>query len=114
MAKNAVVPRPKKKAEYDIIFGGSQAEKGWRDLKATIPNPLTDTWEFLTKTPTLVILGKNNTMRDDMAFVKVNGKSYRRWQHKPTTHGDARIWFYVIDKTVYLESVHTRHPNQTK
>ena len=37
-----------------------------------------------------------------------------RWQHKPTAHGDARIWFYVDDGVVYLEQVHTRHPNQTK
>ncbi|GAB98002.1 hypothetical protein KILIM_094_00020 [Kineosphaera limosa NBRC 100340] len=37
-----------------------------------------------------------------------------RWQHKPTQEGTARVWFYVDGNTVYLEQVHTAHPNQTK
>ena len=43
-----------------------------------------------------------------------DGVAHERWQHKPTAQGDARIWFYVDDGVVYLEQVHTRHPNQTK
>lgn len=31
-----------------------------------------------------------------------------------TLKGDARIWFSVHDGTVYLEQVHTHHPNATK
>lgn len=34
--------------------------------------------------------------------------------HKPTLKGTARIWFYVDGSTVYLEQVHTAHPNETK
>ncbi len=28
--------------------------------------------------------------------------------------GTARIWFYVEGRIVYLEQVHTSHPNETK
>ena len=43
-----------------------------------------------------------------------NGTQHDRWQHKPTVGGDARIWFFVIGQTVYLEQVFTHHPNATK
>ena len=43
-----------------------------------------------------------------------DGRMHERWQHEPTARGDARIWFYVDGKLVYLEQVHTHHPNQTK
>ncbi|MFP3580549.1 hypothetical protein SB659_13320 [Arthrobacter sp. SIMBA_036] len=43
-----------------------------------------------------------------------NGSSHDRWQHKPTLKGTARLWFYVEGQIVYLEQVHTSHPNQTK
>ncbi len=42
------------------------------------------------------------------------GTAHERWQHKPTAKGTARIWFYVDERTVYLEQIHTSHPNQTK
>jgi hypothetical protein len=43
-----------------------------------------------------------------------DGKTYQRWQHKPTLQGDARIWFYVEGQVVHLEEVYTHHPNATK
>ncbi len=43
-----------------------------------------------------------------------NGQTHDRWQHKPTSKCDARIWSYVHDRTVFLEQVHTNHPNATK
>ena len=42
------------------------------------------------------------------------GTAHERWQHKPTVKGTARIWFYVDERTVYLEQIHMSHPNQTK
>ena len=36
MSEKAVtVPRPRKKAEYEIRFATRQAEKGWKDLLPT-------------------------------------------------------------------------------
>lgn len=40
--------------------------------------------------------------------------SHERWQHKRTAKGAARIWFYVHERTVFLEQVDTSHPNETK
>lgn len=51
MAKTSRVERPLRKSEYEIVYASAHAQKGWRDLKATIPGPLVDTWEWLTKTP---------------------------------------------------------------
>jgi hypothetical protein len=114
VAKQEKVERPTKKSEYDIVFASVGARKGWTDLKATIRAPLTDAWDFLTRTP-LERTPTNYPLRGEQhGLVVRDGKTHQRWQHKPTAQGDARIWFYVEGQTVYLEQVHTHHPNQTK
>jgi len=74
---------------------------------------LAESWDFLTKTPTQTT-PTNDRLRGELASVIRGGKSFDRWQHKPSAKGDARIWFYVTGKTVFLERVFTAHPNQTK
>lgn len=113
MAKSEKVERPTKKSEYDIEFASASAKKGWTDLAATIRNPLADSWDFLTRTPELET-PTNSRLRGELGTVTRNGSTHDRWQHKPTSKGDARIWFYVEGKVVHLEQVHTSHPNQTK
>ncbi|WOC12420.1 hypothetical protein [Gordonia sp. MP11Mi] len=111
--QDETVPRPPKKSEYAIKFASAGAKKGWRDLAATIRSPLADAWDFLTRTPTRET-PTNYPLRGDLARVTRNAQTHDRWQHKPTSKGDARIWFYVQDHTVFLEQVHTNHPNDTK
>lgn len=111
--RGELVPRPPKKTEYEIRFATNDARKGWRDLVATIRNPITETWDFLTRTP-LTTTPTNYRLKGDLATVQRAGKSYDRWQHKPTAKGSARIWFYVDGYRVFLEQVHTSHPNETK
>lgn len=113
MPKKAQVPRPTKKSEYTISFASVSAQKGWQDLAATIRGPLTDSWDFLTRTPT-ARTPANYPLKGELGTIMRGGKSYIRWQHKPTAQGDARIWFYVDGQAVFLEQVHTKHPNQTK
>ena len=113
MAKGSKVERPTKKSEYEIRFASVQARKGWSDLAATIRNPLADAWDFLTRTPELET-PTNYRLKGELALVTRNGATHDRWQHKPTLMGDARLWFYVEGKVVYLEQVHTSHPNETK
>ncbi|QUF07983.1 hypothetical protein KCV87_16885 [Actinosynnema pretiosum subsp. pretiosum] len=108
-----MVPRPPKKSEYEIRFATAGAEKGWRDLVATIRNSMAEVWDFLTEKP-LEETPTNSPLRDRLGTVTRAGKTRQRWQHKPTLKGAARIWFYVEDRTVYLEQVHTSHPNETK
>lgn len=52
-------------------------------------------------------------VRGEVATVARDGVDHQRWQHKPTSKGDARIWFFVVRNVVFLEQVHTHHPNQT-
>lgn len=113
MARQSKVHRPTKRSEYEICFASRQAQKGWSDLKATIRNSLVDSWDFLTQTPNEVT-PVNYPLRGQLAHIVRDGDRFERWQHKPTLKGDARIWFYVSDGVVYLEQVHTHHPNQTK
>lgn len=113
MAKEEEVNRPLKKTEYKLVFATRQAQKGWQDLVATQRNVMVDVWEFLTKnpkdqTPT------NYPLKGGLNSVVREGICHERWQHKPTISGTARIWFYVSGNTVYLERVHTTHPNETK
>lgn len=115
MAKISRVERPLRKSEYEIVYASSHAQKGWRDLKATIPGPLVETWEWLTKTP-LETSPSNYCLRGELGKLTYQGKDYDRWQHKPTLKGSARVWFFVDEsaRRVYLEKVFTSHPNETK
>ena len=113
-AKNGeLVHRPAKKIEYEIRFATAEARKGWRDLVATIRNPMSEAWDFLTRTP-LQTTPTNYRLKGELGTVLRGGTAHERWQHKPTAKGTARIWFYVDERTVYLEQIHTSHPNQTK
>lgn len=113
MPKESTVPRPAKKSEYVLKFATKQSQKGWRDLVATIRNPMSETWDFLTRTP-LAITPINYPLEGSLGIITRNGRTFQRWQHKPTLKGTARVWFYVDGNTVYLEQVHTAHPNETK
>ena len=114
MARDSAVPRPTKKSEYSIFFASVSAEKAWRDLAATIRGPLADSWDVLTRTPTERTPTNYPLKGEQLGTISRGGKTHVRWQHKPTAQGDARIWFYVDGQTVFLEQVHTTHPNQTK
>jgi hypothetical protein len=112
MARPIKVERPTKKSEYEIVYGSRATQKGWQDLRATMRNALADTWDFLIRTPTMET-ATNYPLRGPLGTIIRDGKTYQRWQHKPTPHGDARIWFYIEGQTVHLEEVHTHHPNAT-
>lgn len=111
--KQELVPRPTKKAEYEIRFATTNARKGWQDLVATFRNPMADTWDFLTRTP-LTTTPTNYRLKGALGIIQRHGVNHERWQHKPTAKGTARIWFFVVQRTVFLEQVHTNHPNETK
>lgn len=111
--RGELVPRPPKKVEYEIRFATADAQKGWQDLVAVIRNSMTETWDFLTRTPS-AITPTNYRLKGELATIQRRGAAHERWQHKPTVKSTARIWFYVNERTVFLEQVHTSHPNETK
>lgn len=113
MARDKGVVRPTKKHEYTLVFATSSAQRGWADMCATKRNPMVDSWDFLTRTPQAVT-PTNYPLKGELGIVSRDGVAFQRWQHKPTLKGGARIWFYIHERTVYLEAVHTHHPNETK
>ena len=113
MSKESTVPRPAKKSECVLKYATKQSEKGWRDLVATIRNSMSETWDFLTHTP-LMRTPTNYPLEGPLGVITRSGRTFQRWQHKPTLKGTARVWFYVDGNTVYLEQIHTAHPNETK
>ena len=74
---------------------------------------MSETWDFLTRTP-LKTTATNYPLEGSLAVITRGGRTFQLWQHKPTIKGSARVWFYVDGGTVYLEQVHTAHPNETK
>jgi len=111
--RGALVPRPPKRVEYEIRFATSSAEKGWKDLVGTMRNPMADAWDFLTRTPDTTT-PTNYRLKGELRVIQRGGVTHQRWQHKPTLGGTARIWFYIDERVVYLEEVHTSHPSETK
>lgn len=109
--RGAVVNRPLKKGEFTIEHATRSAADGWNAMLSTRRNAVVDAWEWLTSTPLEETL-HNYALQGDMGFVTRDGHKYQRWQFKLS--GGARIWFYVDGHTVYLEKVHTAHPNETK
>lgn len=107
----ARVERPLKKSEYALVFGTRQAERGWRDLRATQTASLVDAWDHLTRDP-LARSDKNHPLKGDLAVIIRDGVAHERWQHELS--GGARLWFYVTERTVVIIDCHTRHPNETK
>ena len=113
MAKKSRAPRPTKKYEYELFFGTHDASKKWRDLVATLRNPMVDAWDFLTQTP-LKHTQRSYPLKGKEATIVRQGAAHTLWQYKPTLGGSARIWYYVEDQSVYIVAVHTHHPNETK
>ncbi len=113
MPRSERVERPIKKSEYLVVFGSSNAQKGWRDLIAVRLNGLADAWDYLTRTPHLE--GPLcSPLKGDLAAISREGESFQRWQLKLSSTDGARIWYYVHKNFVILEQIHTNHPNQTK
>lgn len=111
MARKSRVERPTKSYEYEIVIATREAEVGWRDLKSTQRNVLADAWDYLTRHP----LDANPTahpLRGELGTIHRAGDSHARWQYELS--GGARIWYFVVDRIVNIEQVHTHHPNQTK
>ncbi|WP_245997066.1 hypothetical protein [Streptomyces armeniacus] len=74
---------------------------------------MTETWDFLTRSP-LATTPTNYRLKGEVGTIQRGGAAHERWQHKPRPKGTAYIWSFVDERTVYLEQVHTSHPNETK
>jgi len=113
MSKTDVAGRPLRRSEFVIRFESPKAMRGWTDVLAVRRNALVDAWEKLTQAP-LVSTELCYRMTNDFAVIVRNGQSHDRWQLKLNERDGVRIWYYVVGQTVFIEKVHTSHPNETK
>ncbi|MCT1396654.1 hypothetical protein M4D51_13060 [Microbacterium sp. p3-SID338] len=106
-------------SEYEIVFGGVAAERGWRDLKATAKNALADAWDYLTVHPTQFDSSRCYQLKGNLATVVVDGKVLPVWQYKVTDGARLR---YAVDEPnpktkkqgrVILLEASPSHPNDT-
>lgn len=111
MAKGERVDRPLKKSEFQIVYGSSEAKKGWRDLLATQRSQLVDVWNLLTTTP-LANSAQIHPLKGSLGTVTRGG--VEDVQRQCELSQGARIWFYVERSQVVIVKVHTHHPNKTK
>jgi hypothetical protein len=111
--KEGRVERPLRKSEFEIYFDSRSAKQGWIDFVATRRSEAINAWDHLTQSPLAKSLN-NYQLKTSLAFVNRDGESHPWWQYKPNSTSDVRIWFFVVGNKVFLEQVHTHHPNQTK
>lgn len=113
------VPRPLKRAEYQLVFLSRQAEKGWVDMLATVRSSVVDAWDRLTTDPLSEDGHRVYRLKGGLRAGSHDGNDYDRYQYK--LPNGARIWYFVEHwrkakhaGRVLIEDVHTAHPNETK
>lgn len=107
------VLRPKRKTEYEVFFVSKSVEKQWLKLLATRRNQLVDAWETLTKHP-FETTPSNYRLKGDLGSITKSGEQFELWQLKLNEREGARIWYFESGGNVFIEEIHTSHPNQTK
>ncbi|MHA4852799.1 hypothetical protein L1080_025140 [Rhodococcus sp. MSC1_016] len=117
--KGEAVPRPIKRAEWQLVFATRDAEKGWTGLLATARNATVDAWDTLTREPT-VQTPRLYQLKGDYAYGRYNGRNFARYQYKVPNGG--RIWFFLdpaprgdkVAGRVLLERCEPGHPKETE
>ncbi|MFI8978263.1 hypothetical protein ACIGO9_35655 [Nocardia asteroides] len=118
MSRRSEVPRPLKRAEFEIVFITSQAQKGWTDCLAAARNAMVDAWDQLTREPETVS-ARLYPLKADLRYGSYQGRTFERFQYKFTDGG--RLWYFVDhapkgSKTagrVLLERCMPGHPKET-
>ncbi|WP_336031016.1 hypothetical protein [Geodermatophilus sp. FMUSA9-8] len=118
MSRDASLPRPLRKVEYEIVTITKSAEKGWRDMLATARNATVDAWEQLTAAPEEQS-PRQYPLKGDLSTGTYQGTAYTRWQYKLTDGG--RIWYFVDRTTagkhagrVLIHDVSPGHPKSSE
>lgn len=113
MDRDQPVPKPSRKTEFTIFFDNNRAAKGWANLRATRLSDLIQAWETLSSKP-LTQTESAYPLKGELATIGYQNQTYSRWQLKLSGTTGARIWYFVVGRQVFIEAVHTSHPNQTK
>jgi len=107
------VLRPLRKGEFEIFFVSKRVQKDWLDLLAFRRNQVVDAWDTLASTPCQTTR-LNYQLQGSLSVIIKSGVEYSLWQLKLNERDGSRIWYFMDDNHVYIEEIHTSHPNQTK
>lgn len=119
MSKRGGVPRPLKRAEFELVFITSEAQKGWTDCLAAARNAMVEAWEHLTRTPEMRS-ARLYPLKGDLRYGSYRGQTYERFQYKFSDAG--RLWYFVEHAPkgsrtagrVLLERCMPGHPKETE
>ena len=108
------VAPPATPPEWEVVFGTSEAAKGWDHLCAHAASNTRKAWETMRTDPQpLVVTPRHHRLKGRLATRAHKGRDLPQWQIEVT--GGGRIW-YVADedaRTVFLMAAGPGHPSQT-
>ncbi|MFD1046377.1 type II toxin-antitoxin system RelE/ParE family toxin [Kibdelosporangium lantanae] len=109
------VPQPTTGSEWTIVFGTTEAAKGWQELENQAPGNLRKAWDTMRNDPGPgEPSDRHHQVYGHMATAVFRGRTLARWQIEVTSGG--RIW-YLIDeerRTVLVVRASTGHPKETE
>jgi hypothetical protein len=108
------VAPPPAPGEFDLLFGTTEAAKGWVDLCAQAPGNAWDAWQTLRTRPAPAArTTRHHRLKGSLATGTYRGAALPQWQYEVTAGG--RVWYLVDDerRRVYLMYAGTGHPKAT-
>ncbi|MFI5905942.1 hypothetical protein [Dactylosporangium sp. NPDC051541] len=99
---------------FDMIYGDTDAIKGWQDLCTQATGATRTAYFAITTNPEPAPpTDKHHRLKADLAVGRYNGEMLPQWQYEVT--GGARIW-YLVDaarRRVIVTYASMRHPKAT-
>ncbi len=109
------VAPPPAPGEYDLLFGTSEAAKGWIELSAQASSKALEAWRLLRADPApRAHTTRHHPLKGPLSVGSYRGVVLPQWQYEVTAGG--RIW-YLVDverRRVYLMFAGTGHPKATE
>src|SRR5687767_5472555 len=82
---------------WDVIFGTSEAAKGWEDLCTQAAGNTRAAWEILSSSPRPnVRTERQHPLKGGLEFGTYRGATLDQWQIEVT--GGGRIWYLIDDE----------------
>jgi len=108
------VAPPAPAGQWEVVFGTSEAAKGWADLCAQAPGNTYEAWLVLRSDPLPTVrTPRHHPMKGSLSTGTFRGRSLPCWQVEVTSGG--RIWYLVDAEARKVIVVHasTGHPRAT-
>jgi hypothetical protein len=108
------VAPPAASGEWDLIFGTSEAAKGWSDLCQTAAANTLEAWRKMRTHPAPTVpTERQHQLKGSLSMGSYQGEVFNQWQIEVT--GAGRVWYLVDERRrrVILKHAGTGHPKAT-